>query len=176
MKQFNGKLVILCVALLGICEATPLVEDKEFSFGGWPGSLDDNTDYYVSSKKVSWFAANYYCFSKGWELVSPENFQALTLLKGFRELYDVTGTTYWSAGNRLDGSSWVWGLNDGGSKFSITNWSSNEPNGNYTDKCLLIDNSAESLWTNADCAAKYKFICQKYKATTKTAKCKESIF
>lgn len=52
MRRSSGKLVLLFVALLGVSKATPLGEDKEFSFG-WPGSLSDNTDYYVSNKEVS---------------------------------------------------------------------------------------------------------------------------
>ncbi|XP_011180388.2 C-type lectin domain family 3 member A [Zeugodacus cucurbitae] len=175
MKQFSGKLVLLFVALLGVSQATAISVDNEFSFG-WPGSLSDNTDYYVSSKEVSWFEANYYCYSQGWELVAPENFDVQTLLKGFRQLYEVTGTAYWSAGNRLYNNNWVWGL--GGESFATSNWATNEPNGNYSEKCLLIGQTVQSLWADADCAAKNKFICQKTKAKVAKAakKCKDSLF
>uniref|UniRef100_A0A0K8W1R0 C-type lectin domain family 3 member A n=1 Tax=Bactrocera latifrons TaxID=174628 RepID=A0A0K8W1R0_BACLA len=175
MKQSSGKLVLLFVALLAVSQATPLSEDNEFSFG-WPGSLSDNTDYYVSSKEVSWFEANYYCYSQGWELVAPENFNLLTLFKGFRELYDVTNTAYWSAGNRLNASNWVWGI--GGKTFTTSNWDANEPNGDDSDKCLLIGKTVQSLWSDEDCTAKYKFICQKKveKVAETTKKCKHSIF
>ncbi|XP_014092473.3 C-type lectin domain family 3 member A [Bactrocera oleae] len=177
MKQSSGKLVLLLVfvALSGVSQATPLSVDNDFSFG-WPGSLSDNTDYYVSSEKVSWFEANYYCYSKGWELVAPENVDLLTLLKGFRELYDVKDTSYWSAGNQLYGSNWVWGL--GGETITTSNWDSNEPNGNDSENCLLIGKTVQSLWSDADCAAKYKFICQKkaMKLAEAAKKCEHNLF
>lgn len=89
---------------------------------------------------------------------------------------DITSTTYWSAGNRLNKDNWVWGLS--GEKFTTSNWDTNEPSGNYTEKCLIIGKTVQSLWSDADCAAKYKFICQKRKVKEIKAakKCKDSLF
>ncbi|XP_067626152.1 C-type lectin domain family 3 member A-like isoform X2 [Eurosta solidaginis] len=147
MKKF----AFLLAALTAACLATAYSEQSK---------AIDNPDYFVSEKEHTWYAANYYCYSQGWNLVSIANFEATTLLKGFREFYAFTGTSYWSAGNRLESKKWLWGL--GGHKFSYLNWASGQGNNSTEKKCLLLGETADSLWSQEDCTKMQKFICQKH--------------
>ncbi|XP_011180387.2 lithostathine-2 [Zeugodacus cucurbitae] len=155
MKYF----VILLAALIGVSQATPYNQASGVIELDWRGNLQQNPNYYVSQNPVSWFAANYFCYSNGWSLVAPNSFVSDIQLKGFIELFALTQNNYWTAGNRLaNQTTWLWGLT--GKKFSFTNWGVNEPlvDGN----CLLVQtNTTDILWANQDCAVQNNFICQK---------------
>ncbi|XP_018785134.1 PREDICTED: perlucin-like [Bactrocera latifrons] len=155
MKYFG----LLLAALIGVSFASPYPEAIGVKEDDWRGNLQQNGDYYVSHNPVSWFAANYFCYSNGWSLVAPSSFTSDLLLKGFIELFGLTQNNYWTAGNRLaNETTWLWGL--GGNSFAFTNWAASEPV--TSGDCLLLQtNTIDILWANQDCGAQNGFICQK---------------
>ncbi|XP_017494726.1 PREDICTED: lithostathine-2-like [Rhagoletis zephyria] len=160
MQQFATKFALSLAVLIAFSQATPLNQETGTIDFDWRGNLQENANYYVSQNQVSWFSANYFCYSNGWDLVSPSNFSAEIELKGFVELFGLTEYNYWAAGNRLaDQKTWTWGV--GGEKFSLTNWATNQPTASGNNCLLLQTNTTDILWANQDCTSQYNFICQK---------------
>ncbi|XP_014094202.3 macrophage mannose receptor 1 [Bactrocera oleae] len=114
--------------------------------------------FYVSKDEVSWFAAEYFCKTQGWYLVSIRNLGEAVQLNGFLHFNKLIVEHYWTSGNRLaDQKSWYWDLHY--EAMGYTNWASNEPETTKAQYCMRLTGM---LWYSYDCTQLSKYICRKH--------------
>merc|ERR1711909_6800 len=119
-----------------------------------------------SSKSYTWDKAHGFCTTVGGHLVEIKTEGELKFIRNQLDVLDDHEAAYnwWTSGTDIgvDGN-WFWSVSL--SKVEDYIWSSNQPNGNGSENCLVLYHSYSYMAHDYDCAAGYMPICQK-NATT----------
>ncbi|XP_018018172.1 C-type lectin domain family 4 member A-like isoform X2 [Hyalella azteca] len=122
----------------------------------------EGRSYYISAQSpynapLSWFLAYQYCRTIGMELLTEDSQEDAQVLRTFLNNNGYGRQSFWTSGNQLGSSQWLWMTSGQPYNTSFTYWAPAAKLTSSNEQCMLLD--AEQ-WKTASCTQPHHFICQ----------------
>ena len=140
--------------------------------GGWIEERGSSKCYkFVTTRKVSWAAAQGLCADMGGGLATLQSKSDIVWMKGFRIHHpELRPGSFWIGGYQVDGK-WLWKGDLTDTPMLVTDWSTNPynpdnagvPEGDKSSQdCVrLYDAALHFTWDDLYCTSEMNFICEK---------------
>ncbi|KAF2359506.1 C-type lectin-like [Trinorchestia longiramus] len=120
--------------------------------------------YYISSQSpynapLSWYLAYQYCRTIGMELLTENTQEEAESLHSFLSSNGYADQSFWTSGNQLGSSQWLWMTSGLPYNTSFSYWAvQQEPLATSSDdSCMLLQTGK---WRTASCTQPHHLICQ----------------
>ncbi|ESO89786.1 hypothetical protein LOTGIDRAFT_164820 [Lottia gigantea] len=117
----------------------------------------DGSCYAVVPIKTTWPEASTYCGAIGGYLSVVDGDVERNYLKNYiNNKYGTLYNYYWIGGHNYIDGSWSWGSRP----IDNIKWNPGDPTGRVGEKCLMMVQKTDYLFSDFECDAKNAFLCE----------------